>query len=92
MEVVFAEGAEDPRRVVLELEIIFRRRGKFVPDDIEREFVPCCEVFVAYRAFNFSLATRNLERRIKLSVGRMTRKRRRRTPIRIPVNILYIST
>lgn len=93
MEVVLAEGTEDPRRVILELEVIFRRRGKFVTNDIEREFMPCCEIFVGYRAFNFSLTTRDLERsKGRVVSGRKTRKRRGRTPIRIPVNILYIST
>lgn len=59
---VFAERAEDPGRVVFELEIVFRGGGELVPDDVKRKFVSCCKVFVRQLTFNFCLTPRNLIR------------------------------
>jgi hypothetical protein len=56
-EVVFAEFAEDPRSIVFEFEVISRRGSKFVPDDIERVFMPCGKILFSEGSFYLCLAS-----------------------------------
>jgi hypothetical protein len=51
-----ADVAEDPGRVVLELEVVLGRRRELVADDVERELVPRLVVGVAQRARELGLA------------------------------------
>jgi hypothetical protein len=51
-----ADVAEDPGRVVLELEVVLGRRRELVADDVECELVPRLVVGVAQRARQLGLA------------------------------------
>lgn len=57
MEVVLAQSAEDPGGIVFEFEIVFRRGGEFVANDIEREFMSGSEVVLCERTFDLCLTS-----------------------------------
>lgn len=56
-EVDFAEFAEDPRGIIFEFEIVSRRGSEFVPDDIERVFMPCGKILFSEGPIYLCLAS-----------------------------------
>ncbi len=89
MKVVFAQRAEDPWRIVLEFEVVLGGRRQLVSDDVKREFMTRSKVVVGQWSLYLGLGPGELGEGNETGTSR---KVKILTPMRMPVNILYMST